>query len=670
MATEFAQIIEPLAKWLLGEPNPEKSSERELRYGAHGSLSIDLAKGTWYDHEVGEGGGALDLVTRETKLTGEERLDWLKQHGFVFGTIQPNGGERASIVATYDYVDEGGKLLTQVCRFEPKDFRQRRLDGSGGWVWSVKGVRHVPYRLPQLIENDARVVCIVEGEKDVDRLWKLGVPATCNAGGAGKWRDELSEFFRGADVVIIPDRDPQKRHPKTGELMFHPDGRPILPGQDHAQAVARSLHGIAARVKVLELWKAWPEMPLKGDASDWIRHGGTAEQLYELIEQLPEWSPKEGESVEAPPPDNEGDDAPKLPWISMATWDVDPVPELEWTVRNRFPRRQCALFSGEGAAGKSTLALQLCAAHSLERDWLGSMPERGPAVFIDAEDDEVVIHRRLAAVVQHYGVKFKQLIDGGLHLMSLAGKDAVLATVSKGGKVEATALYTLLVQAAADLKPTMICMASSANFFAGNEMDRAQVQQFIGMMTKLAIVANGTTVLISHPSLSGISSDSGTSGSTQWHNAVRARCFIRGVKADQQDDSGDRPDGNLREIFWKKSNYGPVSESIVLQWKDGLFLPVAGITSFDAMAQAALADDVFIAVLKRLTRENRWVSVKPGANYAPAKFAQEAEAKKANVRKDALTAAMLRLFERNVIWNLAYGKPSRSSFRIAIKQGD
>jgi RecA-family ATPase len=281
-----------------------------------------------------------------------------------------------------------------------------------------------------------------------------------------------------------------------------------------------------------------------------------------------------------------------------------------------------------------------------------------------------VIHRRLAAVVQHYGVKFKQLIDGGLHLMSLAGKDAVLATVSKGGKVEATALYTLLVQAAADLKPTMICMASSANFFAGNEMDRAQVQQFIGMMTKLAIVANGTTILISHPSLSGISSDSGTSGSTQWHNAVRARCFIRGVKADQQDDSGDRPDGNLREIFWKKSNYGPVSESIVLQWKDGLFLPVAGITSFDAMAQAALADDVFIAVLKRLTRENRWVSVKPGANYAPTKFAQEAEAKKANVRKDALTAAMLRLFERNVIWNLAYGKPSRSSFRIAIKQGD
>ena len=128
--------------------------------------------------------------------------------------------------------------MFQVCRLEPKDFRQRRPDGHGGWIWSVKGVRNVPYRLPQLINNGGRVICIVEGEKDADRLWKLGIPASCNACGAGKWRDELNEFFRGADVVIIPDRDPQKVHPKTREPMCQPDGRPILPGQDHAQMVA------------------------------------------------------------------------------------------------------------------------------------------------------------------------------------------------------------------------------------------------------------------------------------------------------------------------------------------------------------------------------------------------------------------------------------------------
>lgn len=57
---------------------------------------------------------------------------------------QPSG--RARLVATYDYRDEGGNLLYQVLRYHPKDFRQRRPDGEGGWSWSVKGVPRVPYR--------------------------------------------------------------------------------------------------------------------------------------------------------------------------------------------------------------------------------------------------------------------------------------------------------------------------------------------------------------------------------------------------------------------------------------------------------------------------------------------------------------------------------------------
>jgi len=121
----------------------------------------------------------------------------------------------------------------------------------------------------------------------------MGVPATTNLGGAGKWHDDLSEFFKDYDLVIIPDRDPQKKHPKTGELMFHPDGRPILPGQDHAQDVARSLYGIAKRVRVLELWHDWPAMPDKGDVSDWMVNGGSVEKLYVLINGCADWKPPE-----------------------------------------------------------------------------------------------------------------------------------------------------------------------------------------------------------------------------------------------------------------------------------------------------------------------------------------------------------------------------------------
>jgi RecA-family ATPase len=380
-------------------------------------------------------------------------------------------------------------------------------------------------------------------------------------------------------------------------------------------------------------------------------------------EQAPtDWVPEP--SYIAPP------QTPPLPWISTSTWDDIAIPEQDWTVRERFPRRQCGLFSGEGSAGKSTLLLQLCASTAVARDWLGSMPEPGPSLFIDAEDDTDVIHRRLAAVGRHYGVTFKDMAGGGLHLMSLAGHDTVMATATKGGKVVATPLYEQLLQACGDIRPVIIGLASSANFFAGNEVDRAQVQQFIGMMTRLAIVANGTTVLISHPSLTGISSDSGLSGNTQWHNSVRARAYIRGVKREQQEGEATESDHDLKEILWKKSNYGPVSESVVVRYQNGLFLPVAGVSSLDQLAMASQADDAFLAILKRLTKENRFVSNKAGANFAPSVFAQESEAKKANAGKDAMKAAMLRLFEAGVIYNLSYGKASRSSFRIAIKMGE
>jgi RecA-family ATPase len=294
------------------------------------------------------------------------------------------------------------------------------------------------------------------------------------------------------------------------------------------------------------------------------------------------------------------------------------------------------------------------------------MPEPGPSFFIDAEDDANVMHRRLAAVIKHYGVKFKDLIAGGFRLMSLAGQDAVLAIASRGGKIVTTPLYDQLYQAAGDLKPVMIGMASSANFFAGNELDRAQVQQFIGLLTRLAIVANGSCVLISHPSLTGISSDSGISGDTQWHNAVRARCYIRGVK--QEHEAGTDTDADLREIFWKKNQYGPTSDSIVLRWQDGLFLPIAGISSLDQAAQDSRAEDVFLTLLRRFTAENRFVGNKPGPSYAPAAFAKEDEAKKAGIQRDAFAAAMLRLFQAGTIWN-EHGRLARPNYRIALKIG-
>jgi putative DNA primase/helicase len=182
--------------------------------------------------------------------------------GDLFDDASGNGKRRE--VASYDYTDETGKLLFQVVRFEPKDFRQRKPDGHGGWDWKLGDTRRVLYRLPAAIKavKAGRVVYIPEGEKDVATLVSWDLDATCNPGGASKWKPEYSEVLRNAHVVIIPDAD--------------------RPGREHAAAVAASLAGVAADVRVVEL-------PVGKDVTAWRdSHGGTREKLQALVTHPPE----------------------------------------------------------------------------------------------------------------------------------------------------------------------------------------------------------------------------------------------------------------------------------------------------------------------------------------------------------------------------------------------
>jgi RecA-family ATPase len=350
-----------------------------------------------------------------------------------------------------------------------------------------------------------------------------------------------------------------------------------------------------------------------------------------------------------------------LPWINMSNWDREPMPAQQWAVLNRIPLHQCVLFTGEGAAGKSTTELHRSAAHVLGRDWLGTMPEPGPAIYIDAEDPEEVLHRRLGAIVRHYGVTFDELVKNGLHLMSLAGEDAVLATVGRSGKVEPTPLYGRLLEAAGDIKPKSIAIASCANVFAGDENVRTQVQQLVGLLTRMAMVAGGSVVLVSHPSLTGISTDTGLSGSTAWHNAVRARFYIKSAKP----ESGEQPDEDLREIVFKKNQYGPKAETIVLRYTGGMFLPVPAAGSLERAAHEQKADNMFLTLLDRSLGQGRNVSDKKTANtYAPSRFVEEPEAKAERVTKRDLAEAMERLFRASKIRVVEYGYPSRGWTRI------
>jgi Family of unknown function (DUF5906) len=168
-------------------------------------------------------------------------------------------------------------------RFDSGDpkrrFRQRRPDGKAGWVWNVKGVRNrVLYRLRALIDavKAGQRVLICEGERDANTAIRLGFSATTNPGGVSKWFSDYDELFRGADVVIVSDNDPQLKDANTGALQFHPDGRPIHPGQDHAARVVKRLCKVATHVRTV----IFPQK----DLSAWVEAGGTRVALEALIE--------------------------------------------------------------------------------------------------------------------------------------------------------------------------------------------------------------------------------------------------------------------------------------------------------------------------------------------------------------------------------------------------
>ncbi len=128
----LATHMEAVARHLLGEPNEALSKKNELRFGNHGSLAVDLKKGIWFDHQNQTGGGVISLIERERKIVNGLAVEWMRKE---LGIEIPDNTRQP--IAEYPYTDETGNLLFEVCRFEPKDFRQRRPDGRGGWIWNL-----------------------------------------------------------------------------------------------------------------------------------------------------------------------------------------------------------------------------------------------------------------------------------------------------------------------------------------------------------------------------------------------------------------------------------------------------------------------------------------------------------------------------------------------------
>jgi RecA-family ATPase len=345
--------------------------------------------------------------------------------------------------------------------------------------------------------------------------------------------------------------------------------------------------------------------------------------------------------------------------FSAATLEGKPIPEREWHVPDLIPAGTVTLFSGDGGTGKSLVSLQLAAATAIGADWIGMKPRKGGVLYISAEDDAAELHRRVAEIARGQGRRLSELRR--LTLASLADEDALLAHTGPSGGLVPSRLYHELDARMGDEKPALLVLDTLADLFPGNENDRAQARQFIGLLRRLAIRHGAAVVLLSHPSLSGLGSGSGSSGSTGWNNSVRSRLYLERIVSE-----GFEANPDARRLVTKKANYGRTGGEIGLTWREGVFVANAPTSGLDRMAASSRAQRVFLKLLREWTEEGRYVTAANSSANAPKCFADDPRSE--GVSKAMLKAAMNELFSAKRIAVEEYGPPSKRRTRLAEVQ--
>jgi RecA-family ATPase len=336
--------------------------------------------------------------------------------------------------------------------------------------------------------------------------------------------------------------------------------------------------------------------------------------------------------------------------MDFSGWDEAAIPELKWVVMNRIPASQAGMSTGPGGAGKSIIELQRNVAHVMGTDWLGMTVTQGPTLYFGVEDDELVLQRRLMLIARHQGVSFVDLERNGLHVWPMADEDAALVTVSgKSGRVLTTDLYNELYEFCGDVKPVNVSLDTLSHVFQGNELVRTEVYGFFVHMRRLARLTGGTVTVLAHPSLAGIATGTGLSGSTAFQGAPRFLTYLRGIgkEAEAEEIGGS----DLRDFEFKKNQYGELGAPLRLRYvrEAGLYLPVVA-TEAEMEERSQLAEDVFLALLIRFQQQG--LRVHPNRTsimWAPKVFEREAEAEKYGLRIAALEAAQRRLFDQGLI---------------------
>jgi hypothetical protein len=334
------------------------------------------------------------------KTQAEESFPGTRMNGKNHKKAEPDIETPRKLVATYYYVDEGGRLLYKVMRWEffkngkrKKTFSQHRMVDDGTYADSISAgfyrrsergwrllrgeepqegdieldaVKHGLYKLPELNESMTlgHAVVLAEGEKDVETLWSIGIPATTNSGGSTNWRPDHNQAFKDADVIVAVHNDD--------------------PGRKWGNEIVDGLFEVAKRVRVLDISKHWPDCPKGGDVTDWVQQaGGTAEQLHEIIAKLPPVR------------------RPLLSELGFVLWgDIENQAEDQHQelVQDWLTAGEVAVLAGPSQSGKSFFAIEIAMAIARGIPFLGKHPTlKGLVLYQAGEGARGIRFMRLPA---------------------------------------------------------------------------------------------------------------------------------------------------------------------------------------------------------------------------------------------------------------------------------
>ena len=453
---------------------PTSQNQDEMRFGKKCSLAIHTGEDKFYDHENKIGGGVLDFIVHQDLATDRaSAAQWCKSNGLLpHETPAPRTPLRQHV-----YNDEHGQPVRKAVKYNNGSWSQMRYEG-GSWRYGVKGVPDLPYGADRLAQGKSdELVFIFEGEKDCERAWQNGFQATCNVGGAGKWRDGLNATLTGRTVCIVPDND--------------------TAGEDHAHSVKASLQ--SSGIDCFVLWDYTDDLPHKSDFSDWMdANRDNVEQFFSLA--------KAAQASQK----SELDAAGLHPHFDFLA-DIELKPQ-EWLIETVMPTNSLVAIVGASYSGKSLCAIDMCCGIASGSDFHGHKLRQGSVAYIAAEGRSGLLSRveawRAANDQQDANLPFA-LSKSGINLRDPNMVNSIKSLVDKVPDLALLVVDTL-----------------NRNFGGGNENQSDAMGEFITACDELADHFDCTVCVVHHM---GKDQSAGARGHSSFFAALDAELTFKAI---------------------------------------------------------------------------------------------------------------------------------------------